>query len=213
VPSPALLAVADEITRESARDAARRELAKPIYTAERPDPAERVLDGLGELLARLLDLAVRTSPGGGAGLAGLLLLAVVAVIALRFATGPLARSGRAASFDLLVRPQTAQEHRRRAEEYAAAGRYAEAVRERMRAIARELESRGLLEPRPGRTAGELAREAGQVVPDLAADLRQAAAVFDEIWYGGRAATPGADATLRAVDQRVRQARPARVAAG
>jgi len=213
VPSAALLAVADEITRESAREAAQRELAKQIYAAERPDPPERLIAWFLEGLGRLLDLAVRTSPGGGAGLAGLLLLAVVALIALRFATGPLARSGQTASLDLGLRLSTAQDHRRRAAEYAQSGRYAEAVRERMRAIARELEARGVLEPRPGRTAGELAREAGQAVPDLAADLRQAASVFDEIWYGGRPATSAADDTLRFVDERVREARLVRVPAG
>ena len=81
----------------------------------------------------------------------------------------------------------AAEHRRRADGFAGEGRFAEAVRERMRAIVRELETRGVLEPRPGRTADEVAREAGALVPAVAPDLRTAATVFDEVWYGGRPA--------------------------
>src|SRR5207342_1782676 len=50
------------------------------------------------------------------------------------------------------------EHRARAAAAAAAGRYDEAVRESMRAIARRLDERALLDPRPGRTADELAAE-------------------------------------------------------
>ena len=102
-------------------------------------------------------------------------------------------------------PLDAAEHRRRADGYAAEGRFAEAVRERMRAIVRELETRGVLEPRPGRTADEVAREAGAAVRAVAPDLRTAATVFDEVWYGGRTATAQADALLRQADQRVQRA--------
>ena len=75
----------------------------------------------------------------------------------------------------------------------------------MRAIVRELETRGVLDPRPGRTAAEVAREAGGLVPSVAGELRGGARVFDEIWYGGRPATAGADAAMREADQRVRSA--------
>jgi hypothetical protein len=85
------------------------------------------------------------------------------------------------------------------------GQFAEAVREWMRAIVRELETRGVLEPRPGRTADEVAREAGAAVPAVAADLRTAATVFDEVWYGGRPATAQAEAVLRQADRRVQRA--------
>jgi hypothetical protein len=76
----------------------------------------------------------------------------------------------------------------------------------MRAIVRELEARGVLDPRPGRTADEVAREAGALVPAVAGDLHGAAQVFDEVWYGGRTATAGADAAMRQADQRVQSAR-------
>jgi Domain of unknown function (DUF4129) len=66
----------------------------------------------------------------------------------------------------------------------------------------------LLDPGPGRTADEAAAAAGAAVPSCAASLRQAAQVFDEIWYGGRAATRDHDDLLRALDAQVAAARAA-----
>ena len=103
-------------------------------------------------------------------------------------------------------PVSAAEHRRRAAEFTAAGRLAEAIRERLRAIVRELEERAVLEPRLGRTADEVAAEAGAVLPDVAADLQRAARIFDEVWYGRVPATEAMDADVEAVDRRVRAAR-------
>jgi hypothetical protein len=104
---------------------------------------------------------------------------------------------------------TADGHRARADEAAAAGKWADAVRERLRAVARELESRGVLDPRPGRTADELAREAGSAVAAVAAPLQRGVRVFDEVWYGGRSADASSYAVLVEVDRAVREARLAR----
>ena len=71
---------------------------------------------------------------------------------------------------------------------------------------RELEARGALDPRPGRTAGEVARDGGAAVPAVADDLRRAARVFDEVWYGGRPADAASYAALVAVDARVASSR-------
>jgi hypothetical protein len=43
------------------------------------------------------------------------------------------------------------------------------------------------------------------VPAIAGDLRTAAGVFDEVWYGGRTATAQADAVVRRADERIRDA--------
>ena len=81
---------------------------------------------------------------------------------------------------------TAADYRAEAERFAAAQDWREAVRARFRAVIRELEQRGVLDPRPGRTAGEIAAEGGGAVPEIGNDLRRAARTFDEVWYGGRA---------------------------
>jgi uncharacterized protein DUF4129 len=83
-----------------------------------------------------------------------------------------------------------------ADRYAAAGRYAEAVRERLRAMVRLLVDRGIIEHRPGWTVTELAAAAGTAEPTLAAPLDEAAAIFSAIWYGQRPATPAHDARMR-----------------
>jgi Domain of unknown function (DUF4129) len=58
----------------------------------------------------------------------------------------------------------------------------------MRAVAVLIEERGVLASQPGRTADELARQAAEAMPELAADLGKAARLFDDVMYGGRAGT-------------------------
>ena len=83
-----------------------------------------------------------------------------------------------------------------ADQLAAAGRYAEAVRERMRAVVRDLIERGVLPHSPGWTVTELATAAGRARPPLAEPLAGAVGVFSEIWYGLRPATAEDDAAMR-----------------
>lgn len=194
------------VGRDEARQAAERELSKGIYSEDEPGPVERALQEVLEWLDELLSRAAGATPGGALGLLSLLLIVVGLAVLVAWQTGPVRRGARGSApvVELSGRLDAA-EHRRRADAFAAEGRFAEAVRERMRAIVRELETRGVLEPRPGRTADEVAREAGGAVPTVAPDLRTAASVFDEIWYGGRPASAQADAVLRQADQRVQRA--------
>jgi Domain of unknown function (DUF4129) len=84
-----------------------------------------------------------------------------------------------------------------ADQFAEAGRFAEAVRERLRAIVRDLIERDVLPPSPGWTVTELARGAASARPPLATPLHGAVAIFSEIWYGLRPATAADDAAMRA----------------
>jgi Domain of unknown function (DUF4129) len=191
------------VDREAAREAAARELSKGIYHAHEPGLFERLADRIMSWLdARLTD-AANAAPGGAVGVLAIVLAIAVLIAVLVWRIGPLRRSAARAADIELSGPLDAQEHRRRAQAYAAEGRYAEAVRERMRAVVRELETRGVLDPRPGRTADEVALDAGALVPAVAGELRAAAHVFDEVWFGGRPAGPAEDNALREVDDRVR----------
>lgn len=205
------LLVVEEITRDGARDAAREELSKGKYQAERPSLVQQLIDKAFELLDKGIDRASEVVPGGPAGLIILALVLIGAIVAIRLRTGPLSRSARSGTpfggFDPALTPAA---HRRLADEHEAAGRYAEAVRERLRAIVRDLEERVILEPRLGRTADEFAYEGGAALPDVAADLQRAARTFDDVWYGGRPATAEMTGDLRAIDQRVQAARPGAV---
>lgn len=83
-----------------------------------------------------------------------------------------------------------------ADRYAAEGRWAEAVRERLRAIVRELAERGVIEHVPGWTVTELARAAVTARPALGPALGDAAAVFSGIWYAQRPAAAEDDERMR-----------------
>ena len=200
-----------ELARDEAARLAREELAKQVYRDAGPRLVERVVGWLIERAGKLFDEVAGVSPGGYAGVAVVLLLVAAAVVAVRLKVGPLGRreAGEQALFS--GRARTAAEHRAAADAHAAAGEWAEAVRERLRAVVRSLEERAVLDARPGRTADEAAAEAGVALPAVAAELRRAARLFDDVWYGGRPAGPESDAALRGVDEQVRAARPGQTA--
>jgi Domain of unknown function (DUF4129) len=100
-----------------------------------------------------------------------------------------------------------------ADQLAAAGRFAEAVRERMRAIVRELIERGLIPPSPGWTVRELTAGAIAKAPAVAPPLRGAVDVFSEIWYGMRPARIDDDLAMRGYAEAVRSVVAVPVAAG
>lgn len=83
-----------------------------------------------------------------------------------------------------------------ADRFAAEGRYAEAVRERLRAIVRELVDRDVVAHIPGWTVTELTRAAVGARPELAPALDGATGVFSSIWYAQRPATADDDERMR-----------------
>ena len=220
--TPGLVALAvAPLTREDARDAARQELSRPAYHRDDPGLAEQALRTVGRWVGALFDRAAAASPGGGAGAVLLLVLLVLVVAAVRRRTGALLPAATGAD---PLRPTAAAgpaEHRRAAADHAAGGRYAEALRDLLRGIAREGETRGLLAPRAGRTAEELAVELGSALPkteaalgtELGTELARAARAFDEVWYGGRRAGPEDYAVATAADRALQNAVGSRSHAG
>jgi Domain of unknown function (DUF4129) len=196
-----------DLGREEARRAAERELADPVYADAQPPLLVRAADWLLERIDDALDGAARLAPDGYLGLVVLGLLLVLGVVVVRLRIGSIGRNttGGRGLFD--AQTVTAEHHRRSADAHAARGEWAEAVRERLRAVVRDLEERDLLDTRPGRTADEAAADGGRVLPACAEQLRAAARTFDDVWYGGMPATSAMDAQLRAVDTDVRRARP------
>ncbi len=200
-----------ELARDEAARLAREELAKQVYQDAGPGLVQRVVGWLIERAGKLFDDVAGVSPGGYAGIAVVLLLVVVAVVAVRLKVGPLGRREAREQALFSGRARTAAEHRTAADAHAAAGEWAEAVRERLRAVVRSLEERAVLDERPGRTANEAAAEAGAALPAVAGELLRASRLFDDVWYGGRPAGPESDAALRAVDERVRATRQGQTA--
>ncbi|MGW5848434.1 DUF4129 domain-containing protein [Streptomyces sp. NPDC055254] len=193
--------------RGPAREAAERELSKPAYHENDPSLLDRALRELLTWLDDFLRSASGITPGGGFGLLTVVVLVVLVVALLWWRLGSPRRTATSTGTLFDDGPRSAADHRTAAEAHAAAGRWTEAVQERMRAVVRSLEERTLLDPRPGRTADEAAAEASVSLPDHTAELRAAARAFDEVTYGGRTADADTYARLRTLDLTLDRAKP------
>lgn len=208
----ALTAALDRAVVDPDRATARRwaveELTRPEYVRAQPNLLQRGITWLLERLDRLLDAAA--GAGTAAGLVvGLLVLAAVVVLALVVAGPVRRRSNRRPGQDGVFAGAalSAAEHREASERAAGTQQWGPAVQERFRATARALEERVVLDARPGRTADEVALEAGVLLPEAADPLRLASRAFDDVTYGGLDGDRSGYETCVAADEAVRRARP------
>lgn len=207
-----ILDVPVEVGRDEAREAAERELSDPAYAAAQPSFLDRAVEWLGDRLDDLFTGVAMLGTGGVGGLLILVALAVLAVVIIRHRVGKVARTSRLRGQVFSGHTLSAADRRRAAEAAAASGALDEAVRERFRAIVRELEERGVLtDAHAGRTVDEIAAQAGRMLPASADALRGAAWIFDDVVYGGRPATVDGYELLVRLDAEVQAARPALVA--
>jgi hypothetical protein len=196
-----------DIPRVPAREAAERELSKPMYHENDPSLLERGLDRFWEWVGDLFDTASGATPGGLLGLLVILVVVLALVGAIWWRLGTPQRTPTTGDSLFEDGPRTADQHRAAAARHASAGRWNQAVQERMRAIVRSLEERTLLDPRPGRTADEAAAEAGRSLPSHTDELRAAARSFDDITYGGRTADTSAYRRIEELDVSLERTRP------
>jgi hypothetical protein len=193
------------LTRDGAADAAHHELSKHVYQQARPALLQRVISAVWRWLVDAWHRIVSATPGGALGL--LVIIVALAGIAIVLARrhGVSSRVQHAGPTGLeLPADRTADQLRSEADALAGRGEWAEAVRARLRAVVRALEERGDIDPRPGRTAAEVAAEAGSVRPELRDPLWTGALTFGEIWYGRRPATADDDRVMRHLDAAVRR---------
>jgi Domain of unknown function (DUF4129) len=192
------------IDRDAAHDAAQRELSKPIYPKE--SLTERLSAWINEFLDRLIDKGSAV-PGGWFTVAVLLtVLAVAIIVAIGIARRTM-KTNRKGDFQLFGAAElSAAEHRATAERFAAEGNWTSAIRHRLRAVARQLEEGGVLNTVPGRTANELARDAAKFLPELASQLADAAASFNDVTYGESPGTEPAYRNIAELDTRIRSRR-------
>ncbi len=170
---------------------------------------ERAWNAVFDWLGDAWDRITRAAPGGALGVVlFIVVLAALGVLLVRY-RGASHRTRRGDDTGLeLSADLTAAELRRQADAFAAKGDWAEAVRARLRAVVRVLEDRGVLDPRPGRTAAEVAAEAGAQRPELRDQLWAGALTFGEIWYGRRPATRADHDVLLELDRAVGRRAPA-----
>ncbi|SNS92381.1 protein of unknown function [Asanoa hainanensis] len=93
----------------------------------------------------------------------------------------------------------------RADRFAAQGQWAEAVRERLRAVVRLLVDRRVIDHHPGWTVTELASAAGRNAPATDEPLTAAGTIFSDIWYGEKPATEDDDTSMKRLASEVDRA--------
>ena len=203
------LEVPVRIGRDEAQRRAAEELAKakyggtPQWLLDLADRADSVVQRIVELFLRIFGDRV----GGGAGInwgfvvVVLLLLAAVVLVVWRVGL-PRWRGGRRDAAVALDPTRAAADYRATAEQAAAAGDWAAAVRDRFRAVVRELEVQTILDVRPARTASEAAFRASRVLPDCTEALQVGAEGFNAVVYGDRPATADTYRQMVALDEQV-----------
>ncbi|MFD9896025.1 DUF4129 domain-containing protein [Amycolatopsis sp. NPDC059027] len=196
-----------DIDRDTARLRAIEELRDPGYAAARPGLLQQAANWIGARIEEFLETVSQVVPGGIFGLLLIVVLLIVLAVVIRLRVGKVARASRASQPVFHGARRNAADHRRASAEAAARGDFADAVRERFRAVVRDLEERAVLDVRSGRTADEAAAEAGAVLRELAGALRDGARRFDDVHYGGRPGTEDSYRFLSDLDDRCRKARP------
>jgi hypothetical protein len=195
-----------DIDRDAARQAAQTELDKPIYG--KASAAEQFSDWVNELIYNLLHKAASIPGGWLTSMVLFVLLAAAFGAAVHVARRTM-RTHRGGDHRLFGAGQlTAAQHRATAERCAAEGDWTAAIRHRLRAVARQLEETGVLEPALGRTANELARAAATALPHLSDELRRAAIAFNDVTYGERPGTQDAYRIVADLDDHLGYRSPA-----
>jgi Domain of unknown function (DUF4129) len=219
-----LEATSVSISRQDAQRLATRELAKSQYHEPANAPSGTYTDGGGLPTNQPTASATSAPPPTQQPtnthvstilvvVVGAILLVILVLLVLRHFGRPRseARSagskkpgaGAGSAFDELLVGAAA--HRRDAALAAGRGDWAEAIRERFRAVIATLDERGLLPERADRTADEAARDAGYVLPVHADALSTAARAFDDVEYGAYHGTREGHAVIGAVDDQVANA--------
>jgi hypothetical protein len=196
------------IGRDDARRLAETELAKAKYGGT-PGWVDRGLDRIERIAEWFLDLLakVATGPVAGGGInwgfliAITLLLVAVAVVVWRIGLPRWRRRSEpgAVETDPALAPT---DYRARAEALASAGEWREALRDRFRAVVRELETTTIVDVRPARTALEAAADATPHLPELAGELFAGAEEFNAVVFGDRPADESGYRRMVALDDAV-----------
>jgi hypothetical protein len=193
--------------RQEARKWAVDELSKPIYRDAQPDWLTDLWRQFMDWLRSLNTGETGINSGVAVPVIGVtvaVLIALAIILARPRLNARRRPVGDVVDTDPFITPA---EYRRRAE--AAAGRsdWRTAVVEQFRAIVRSAEDRTVIDPLPGRTADEVAGQLAGAFGVHAAELRQAAGLFDAIRYGSAEASARDHNGMIALDQLLESAKP------
>jgi Domain of unknown function (DUF4129) len=202
------LEVPVRIGRDEARRRAVEELAKAKYGGT-PEWLVELAQFVDRWTGRIVDLITRivTQPDPAAGVnwgflvAVVVLLAAIALVVWRVGL-PRWRTRRPDGAVAADSTRPATDYRVLAEQYAGQADWSAAVRDRFRAVVRELETQAVLDVRPARTAWEAAYRAATVLPSCRQALQFGAESFNAVVYGDRPADATAYRQMVALDEQV-----------
>ncbi|RLQ81504.1 DUF4129 domain-containing protein [Mycetocola zhadangensis] len=211
MPGGAPLDVPVDPTAPEARDWLVDELSKPEYAAAQPSLFDRLSQAFFEWLERLFQPGASV-PTDWVPVAIVIAIVLALIVALLVWGMPrLNRRSRVAQ-GLFGEDdtRTADELRRSAEGFAAAGDWTNATLDRFRALARDLTERTIVFVSPGTTAHDFAGRAAEAFPDSSDRLASAARTFDDVRYLGTDGTAEQYRLLRALDVELSARTPARL---
>ncbi|MHA7153666.1 DUF4129 domain-containing protein [Arthrobacter sp. TMN-50] len=193
-------------------DEARRwlldELAKGQYQAAEPNLLERIataiLEWLGSVFAGLRPL--EAGPGTLVLALGAAVVVAVAVWLIRPRLNA-RRTVPTAGVFAGTTTRTASEHRQIATVAAGSGEWDVAFTERLRAVIRSAEERGIIDRQPGRTAGETGVQLRAAFGPAGDGTAWLAERFNEVHYGNRSADQSDYQRATAIDDVLSGARP------
>lgn len=184
------------------------ELSKAPYQAAKPTLFDRISKSF-------LDWLESLTIGDGSGIPPiafvvLIALVITGIIAAILIYG-IPRLNRKSRHETLLFGEadhrTSAQLREAAEKAAAKDDFSSAVADMFRSIARGLSERTLVTMTPGTTAHGFAVRAAAVLPECGTELAVSADTFDLIRYGRKSATRAQYEQLRALEARVRAAKP------
>lgn len=159
-----------------------------------PDWLETLLTEANGMVEDLLNLLMGNGATGeglswGVAIVVLVLVALVAFLVWRVGLPRWRRvdtPNATVEVDQTIDPAV---YRDAADQAAARADYHTAIRERFRAIIRELEYRTIIAPRPSRTAFEAAGVTARELPAAREPMYRAAGIFSDVMYGDQLGTP------------------------
>ena len=176
-------------------------VADPVFDRPGPGLVARARQELGELVQDALDALLEGGGSAGGWAVVVVLVAVVALLAVRFARGVQRDPGSVADAgDGAGRPVT--DWSREAARLEAQGEWRAALRSRYRGMVAALAASGVVDDVPGRTAGEHRAQVARTAPQAAAEFDSATALFEGAWYGGRPVGATEAGHLAALAERV-----------
>lgn len=194
--------------REEARKWAVDELSKPVYRDAQPDWLADLWRQFLEWLRSLGSGDPAVDSGAAVPIIGVTIVVLIAAAILLARPRLNARRRPPAGDEVDADPSISPaEYRRRAEAAAARSDWRTAVVEQFRAIVRSAEDRTVIDPLPGRTADEVTGQLAGAFGMHAAELRQAAGLFDAIRYGSAEASARDHNGMIALDQLLVSAKP------